>query len=81
MEDGEPTIATLGEEEAIVTELVINALKHAFPGERIEHIHVDYDSHDRDWTLSVSEDGVGMPALSSNIQGGLGSNLKRSRCN
>jgi len=45
----------------IVTELVINALKHAFPGERSGKILVGYESHDADWTLSVRDDGVGMP--------------------
>jgi two-component sensor histidine kinase len=45
----------------IVTELVINALKHAFPDERSGKITVDYRSKGSDWTLSVEDDGVGMP--------------------
>ncbi len=45
----------------IVTELVINALKHAFPVERSGSIVVGYQSHSPDWSLSVTDDGVGMP--------------------
>ena len=44
----------------IVTELVINALKHAFPDNRGGAIVVAYQSHQADWELSVSDDGVGM---------------------
>jgi Histidine kinase-like ATPase domain len=44
----------------IVTELVINALKHAFPDGRAGKILVDYQSHGPNWTLAVSDDGVGM---------------------
>src|SRR3546814_9536803 len=39
----------------IVTELVINALKHAFPGDRGGKILVDYNSNGSDWALSVSD--------------------------
>lgn len=47
----------------IVTELIINALKHAFPG-RMQRgeILVDYSAQGSDWTLTVSDDGVGRPA-------------------
>ena len=45
----------------IVTELVINALKHAFPGSRPGVISVEYHSGYDGWTLSVCDDGVGMP--------------------
>ncbi len=45
----------------IVTELVINAVKHAFPDERAGNIIVDYKSDGPNWTLSVEDDGVGMP--------------------
>ena len=44
----------------IVTELVINALKHAFPGGRSGTISVNYHSKGGDWTLSVSDGGIGM---------------------
>ncbi len=38
----------------VVTELVINALKHAFPEGRKGKIMVDYGSEGTDWTLSVA---------------------------
>jgi chemotaxis protein methyltransferase CheR len=46
----------------IVTELVMNALKHAFPHERAEgRITVAYDRVGTDWKLSVADDGIGEP--------------------
>ena len=62
----------------IVTELVINALKHAFPDERSGKINVDYHGTGADWKLSVEDDGVGMsknPAASSS---GLGTSIIRA---
>jgi two-component sensor histidine kinase len=46
----------------IVTELVINSLKHAFPG-RAQHgtIIVSFKSVGKSWTLVVADDGIGMP--------------------
>jgi two-component sensor histidine kinase len=44
----------------IVTELVINALKHAFPHHRKGEIVVRYQANADRWTLSVGDDGVGM---------------------
>jgi two-component sensor histidine kinase len=41
---------------------VINALKHAFPDNRGGKILVDYHSRGPNWTLSVNDNGVGMPA-------------------
>ena len=47
----------------IVTELVINALKHAFPGKDPKGcVTVDFAAHGNGWTLTVADDGVGMPA-------------------
>ncbi|MEO7277484.1 MAG: histidine kinase dimerization/phosphoacceptor domain -containing protein [Sphingomicrobium sp.] len=47
----------------IVTELVINALKHAFPGRNQKgRINVDYLTTAAGWTLTVNDDGNGMPA-------------------
>jgi len=57
----------------IVTELVINALKHAFPDNRKGAITVDYHSRGPNWNLSVSDDGVGMPAEPP--KAGLGSSI------
>jgi chemotaxis protein methyltransferase CheR len=46
----------------IVTELVINALKHAFPTEqKLGHIVVGYEANGTNWKLSISDDGMGMP--------------------
>jgi two-component sensor histidine kinase len=46
----------------IVTELVMNALKHAFPDEKIAgQIIVAYDLNGTDWKLSISDNGVGKP--------------------
>src|SRR3546814_12522607 len=56
----------------IVTELVINALKHAFPGDRGGQIIVDYNSNGSDWALSVSDNGVGTPETLAGAQPGLG---------
>jgi len=43
----------------IVTELVINSLKHAFPDGREGEILVRYDVDGAGWQLSVSDNGVG----------------------
>jgi two-component sensor histidine kinase len=59
----------------IVTELVINALKHAFPGHARGKIVVDYRSHGADWSLSVKDNGVGMPKGSGGAKGGLGTGI------
>src|SRR4051812_3303315 len=46
----------------IVTELVINALKHAFPDSpNGAHIIVGYEVDGANWSLSISDNGVGMP--------------------
>jgi two-component sensor histidine kinase len=47
----------------IVTELIINALKHAFP-DKLQHgkVLVDYSEEGSAWTLTVADDGVGRPA-------------------
>ncbi len=59
----------------IVTELVINALKHAFPGNRSRTILVDYHSRGPNWTLSVSDNGVGMPTEPTSAKAGLGTSI------
>jgi len=60
----------------IVTELVINALKHAFsertgPGK----IVVEYWSRPSGWRLSVEDDGVGMPGDHATRKPGLGTGI------
>jgi two-component sensor histidine kinase len=59
----------------IVTELVINALKHAFPGDRNGRIMVDYRSHQDGWDLSVTDDGVGIGGGRKGKPAGLGTSL------
>jgi len=59
----------------ITTELVINALKHAFPGNKRGTITVAYHSSGPNWSLSVSDNGVGMPADPESIKPGLGTNI------
>jgi two-component sensor histidine kinase len=59
----------------IVTELVINALKHAFPGHRAGKIVVGYESHGANWKMSVSDNGVGMPDSPDGAKPGLGTNI------
>jgi chemotaxis protein methyltransferase CheR len=64
----------------IVTELVMNSLKHAFPGEKNDAaILVSYKVSDVDWKLTISDNGGGKPELSaSEKKGGLGASLVQS---
>jgi two-component sensor histidine kinase len=59
----------------IVTELVINALKHAFPSNRSGKIAVDYHSRGPNWALSVGDNGVGMPSEPMIAKAGLGTSI------
>ena len=43
----------------IVTELLINAVKHAFPADRSGAIRVTYAATGPDWRFSVADNGVG----------------------
>ena len=46
----------------IVTELVMNALKHAFPADNVEgQIIVAYDVEGTNWKVSVTDNGIGKP--------------------
>src|SRR5579859_5976130 len=59
----------------IVTELVINALKHALPLDADGDILVSYRSSATEWTLSVRDNGVGMPSGSAGPRTGLGTSI------
>jgi chemotaxis protein methyltransferase CheR len=61
----------------IVTELVINALKYAFPDHaKAAAVKVRYDVNGADWTLSVSDNGVGKTdGGGAHGRGGLGTSL------
>ena len=58
-------IATSREAEClglIVTELVMNALKHAFPNDKDDaRITVTHEANGTNWQLSVSDNGIGRP--------------------
>lgn len=61
----------------IVTELVMNALKHAFPAARPDAaIVVSYKVAETDWKLTISDNGIGKPDVkASESKGGLGTSL------
>ncbi|MFA4892098.1 sensor histidine kinase [Brevundimonas sp.] len=59
----------------IVTELVINSLKHAYAGGKTGRIVVGYHAHGPNWTLSVADDGVGMPKDAASATPGLGTSI------
>jgi two-component sensor histidine kinase len=59
----------------IVTELVINALKHAFPRHRKGKICVAYEAEGTAWTLSVRDTGVGLPEGHATAKPGLGTGI------
>jgi two-component sensor histidine kinase len=59
----------------IITELVINALKHAFPPGRQGEILVQYEANEDDWRLSVSDNGIGRQDLHVRAHPGLGTSI------
>jgi two-component sensor histidine kinase/PAS domain-containing protein len=61
----------------IVTELVMNALKHAFPAAKPDAtIVVTYKVAETDWKLTISDNGIGKPDVkASETKGGLGTSL------
>jgi two-component sensor histidine kinase len=61
----------------IVTELVINALKHAFPADRQNcQVNAEYRTEGSNWELTVSDNGVGIAEdLTKDRKVGLGTNL------
>ncbi len=58
----------------IITELVINALKHAFPAGSGGEILVSYAVDGANWRLSVSDNGVG-PHRDGHGRTGLGTSI------
>ena len=59
----------------IVTERVLNALKHGFPDGRGGTIKVDFAAEGADWRLTVSDDGVGRKLDGDPNHTGLGTNI------
>jgi chemotaxis protein methyltransferase CheR len=57
----------------IVTELVINAIKYAFPTEKAgARILVSYEVRAPDWKLTISDNGIGHDVGETSSAGGLG---------
>ncbi len=60
----------------IVTELVINALKYAFPHKKEgTEVDVRYEISGTDWKLTVSDNGVGKSDSAAAAEGGLGTTI------
>jgi two-component sensor histidine kinase len=64
----------------IVTELVMNALKHGFPGDRTDGwITVGYDAAGTNWKLSVADNGIGRPdGVFAQVKTGLGTSIVKA---
>ena len=59
----------------IVTELVMNALKHAYPAAQGGKIVISYRAVGEGWALTVSDDGVGMRVEPTEAKAGLESSI------
>jgi two-component sensor histidine kinase len=80
---GEGGSATCRDAESlglIVTELVINALKHAFSAEtKAGRITVSYEVSGTDWKLSVADNGIGKPdGVFAQPKSGLGTGIVKA---
>jgi len=62
----------------IVTELVINSLKHAYPVGQGGKIKVTYRASEAEWALNVSDDGIGIPSTAPDTKGGLGTSIVKA---
>jgi chemotaxis protein methyltransferase CheR len=64
----------------IVTELVMNSLKHAFPNEKSEgQIIVAYETAGTNWKLLVADDGIGKPdGVFAQAKSGLGTGIVKA---
>jgi chemotaxis protein methyltransferase CheR len=64
----------------IVTELVINSLKHAFSDEIADGlITVGYECVEKDWKLSVTDNGIGKPdGIFAQPKSGLGTGIVKA---
>jgi two-component sensor histidine kinase len=61
----------------IVTELILNALKHAFTDDRIDHqIAVGFAVAGTNWKLSITDNGIGAPVgVFAQAKSGLGTSI------
>lgn len=78
------TAGTVTPDEAIglgliTTELVINALKHAFPSGEGD-VRVTYQAGEKNWKLGVSDNGIGLQATAKENGDGLGTSIVESLC-
>jgi two-component sensor histidine kinase len=64
----------------ITTELVMNALKHAFTNENMEgQINIVYDVDGTNWKLSVADNGIGRPdGVFAQSKTGLGTGIVKA---
>jgi two-component sensor histidine kinase len=64
----------------IVTELVMNALKHGFPDDKKDgRITVGYDVAGTNWKLSVADNGIGRPdGVFAQVKTGLGTSIVKA---
>lgn len=64
----------------IVTELAINSLKHAFPALAQQQCHIDvvFGANPAGWTLTVSDNGCGLPANHAETKPGLGTGIVKA---
>lgn len=62
----------------IINELVANALKYAFPGDRSGTVAIDFEHDDDTCVLSVRDDGVGFDADAAPRGSGIGSKVVRA---
>ncbi len=64
----------------ITTELVMNALKHAFPDDKAKgHITVAYEKGGTNWKLSVCDNGIGRPdGVFAQGKSGLGTGIVKA---
>ncbi|MFZ2556197.1 MAG: sensor histidine kinase, partial [Minisyncoccia bacterium] len=65
----------------LTTELVINAIKHAFPHNRPGIVTVTFAETDEGWTLSVADDGVGQDGGAGDARQGLGTSIVTALAN
>ncbi len=66
----------------IVTELLINAIKYAFPANKAGAlVLVTYEAEEADWKLTVSDNGVGRADGSMSVGGGLGTAIVNALAN
>lgn len=80
---GEGSCATSGQAESlglITTELVMNALKHAFPDDKTNgKITVAYEVNGTNWKLSVADNGIGRPdSIFAQPKTGLGTGIVKA---